>query len=414
MPHGFNWERFAKRHWEKAPARLKPPAPILTEREVFQRTTATCEPFRHGTRFRSLPDVRFYVGHARLASPGLLLPAPEDATLGAYLDRAAQGLDGASFQLQIEQPFMFDFGLWGAVRGFLRGLMEHVGVPVLPATTELVLGRFDRGPLGLAKRPHHSRLTLVLQGQLRVRLWKKLWGQPANETADFDKHLHEATTLEVRAGELLYIPSQLWHLEEAPNDCMAVHVWIPVKGSRPTDEVKRVLVSMLEHETAPDEAVPYLTYPWRRPRTGRRASVACLEQTADVLHGLTQEAALQQRLRVTWARRVSACALEPVPPPEAEAALDDLGHVRRTPATDILRMKDPSGLWIWAVNGHAFPGPGEALARRLFEALDTGAPRRVDALCGLGRSAAQREEVRALLASLLRLRALQAVAGTEV
>ncbi|AKQ65692.1 hypothetical protein A176_002604 [Myxococcus hansupus] len=414
MRHGFDWERFVERHWEKTPARMKLPAPVLSAGEVFQRTAATCEPFRHGTRFRALPDVRFYVGHARLASPGPLLPGHDDATLGGYLDRASGGLEGASFQIQVEQPFMFDFSLWGAVRGFLRGLMERVGVPVLPATTELVLGRFSRGPLGLAKRPHHSRFTLVLQGQLRVRLWKKLWGQPANETVDFDQHLHEATTLEARAGECLYIPSQRWHLEEAPGDCMALHVWIPVKGSRPTDEVKRVLVSMLEREAEHDETVPYLSYPWRRPRAGRRATVERLEQTADTLHTLTREAELQQMLRITWARRVSACALEPVPPPDTATALKDTLHVRRTPSTDILRMKDPSGLWIWAVNGHAFPGPGEALARRLFDALDTGAPCRVDALCGLGRTAAQREEVRVLLGSLLRLRGIQAVAGTEV
>jgi|GEM_PF-1700476 len=413
MRHGFDWGRFVKRYWEKAPARLSLPLPSLSAEQVFQRAASTCEPFRFGTRFRALPDVRFFVGHARLAAPGAILPGVSDTSIGAYLDRASASLEGAPFQLHIEQPFMFDFGLWSATRGFIGGLLERVGVPVLPATTDLVLGRFDRGALGVSKRPHHALFTLVLHGRLRVRLWEKLWGEPANETVDFEPHLDTATTLEARAGELLYCPSRYWQLDEAIGDCMAVRVWLPVQGSRPTDAVKEVLVSLLERQHTHGEEVPYLGYPWRRPRKGQRAAVERLEQTASALHALTRGAEVQQTLRLIWAKRVSACALEPAPPPDAPAPLVDTQHVRRAPATDIIRMKDPSGLWIWAINGHAFPGPGGAVAQRLLQTLSTGEACHVGALCGLGRTGAQRAAIRALLETLLRLRGIQAVSGAE-
>lgn len=178
MHHAFDWQPFVKQHWEKAPARLALPGPILPVDQVFQAAISACAPFRHGTRFRALPDARFFVEAARLAAPGTLLPGEDDASLESFSRRASKHLDGASFQLHVEQPFMFDFALWSALRDFLRGLLERVGVPVLPMATDLLLGRFSRGPYGIAKRPHHSLVTLVLQGRLRVRLWKKLWGSP--------------------------------------------------------------------------------------------------------------------------------------------------------------------------------------------------------------------------------------------
>lgn len=133
MHRAFDWQPFVKQHWEKTPARLALPAPILPAEQVVQAAVSACAPFRHGTRFGALPDARFLVEAARLA----------------------------------------------------------------------------------VKRPHHSLVTLVLQGRLRVRLSKKLWGPPPNETEDFDRHLDKAATLKVGPGEFLYVPSRYWQLEEA-------------------------------------------------------------------------------------------------------------------------------------------------------------------------------------------------------
>ncbi|WP_284667363.1 hypothetical protein [Myxococcus sp. SDU36] len=88
--------------------------------------------------------------------------------------------------------------------------------------------------------------------------------------------------------------------------------------------------------------------------------------------------------------------------------------MRRPPATDIIRMKDPSGLWIWAVNGHAFPGPSEAVGQRLLNALSSEVPPRVDELCNLARSGPHREALRATVAALVRLRGIHVITGAEV
>lgn len=93
--------------------------------------------------------------------------------------------------------------------------------------------------------------------------------------------------------------------------------------------------------------------------------------------------------------------------------VSDADRVRKTPTVDIIRMKDPSGLWIWAVNGHAFPGPNEAVGQRLINALSSEAPPYVGELCKLARPGPQREAIRATLAALLRLRGIHVVTGAE-
>jgi hypothetical protein len=408
MSRAPDWKSFVRRHWEKSPAHLPMSAPVVPLEGAFRSVVSACAPYRFGTRFRALPDVRFFVEDSQLTGPGLLLPGEDDAGPAEHVRRASAALEGKKFQLFIEQPFMFDFALWDSLRGFVRGLLEHVGVPVLPVVSDLILGNFERTPRGVTKRPHHALFTLVLQGRLRVRLWESLWGTSPNETVDFDRHLDEATTLEAGAGELLYTPSHCWQLEEALGDCLAVRLWIPVQGSRPTDAVKSLLVALLERRLTHDETVPYLPYPWRRPRGGR-TSVETLEQASDALHGLTREPDVQQALRIIWARRVSACGLEPVPPPDKAPPLRDSHRVRSAPSANIVRMQDGPGEWIWAVNGHAFPGLGAPAAKRLLQALASDEPRSVAELTRLARSEGARE----VLETLHRLRGLQVVSGEE-
>jgi hypothetical protein len=214
MRSGLDWAKFVRRHWEKAPAHLSLGAPVIPPEQAFQSIITASEPFRLGTRFRALPDVRFFVGAAQLRSPGKLLPGARERDADSYLRRASAQLKQKGVQLLVEQPLLLDFSLWNDVRGFVRGLLERVGVPVLPIVSEFVLGNFARSPQGVVKRLHHSLLILVLHGRVRVRVWKKLWGDSPNETVDFDRHLSEATTLEAQAGDILYVPSRSFHIEE--------------------------------------------------------------------------------------------------------------------------------------------------------------------------------------------------------
>lgn len=355
-------------------------------------------PFRLGMRFRAVPDVRFYAGDELVRSPGDRLPGTDDRSLGDYVTRvAAPGASAGGFQLVVTDPLVIDFALWAEVRELVRGLFARIGAPVLPVVGELVLGTFARTPRGFTKRMHHAVVTVVLAGQLRTRLWNALWQRSPNEIREFDMHRPERV-LTGRAGDILYWPEDRWHLDEALAPCLALRLWIPAAGSRPDAVVTQLAGELVAQRlgAAGDGAVPYLPLPAR----GRGATAAPrpLQRTGRLLGALARGPDLPRELAILWARRVSACGLEPVPPARA-IALPATARVRRDPRTPIVQMRW-RGESIWAANGHGFAlRSGERALRRILRALERG-DAEVGALCG------EDAGLRAALALLAEVRAL--------
>ncbi|MET0403863.1 MAG: DUF6624 domain-containing protein, partial [Cystobacter sp.] len=396
MTDGIDWASFARHHWEKAPGVLSPEAPIVPGERVFRTLVEASAPFRFGTRFRALPNVKFLTGNAQLRAPGTLLPGPGDDDVGSYLRRVADKVGGRRSQLLVEQPFLLDFFLWDRLRGFLQGLFERVGLPVLPVSTEVFVGDFARAPRGVEARPHHSLFLLVLQGRLRIRV-----------------STSPATVLEAREGQVLYVPSRAEYVEECRGRCMALRLWIPMAGAPPVEEVRELLVTLLDEQMSPEGPVPLLPYPWRRGRQGTGAPIASLSRVARGLEALIQGPDLEQALRILWAQRVSAGGLEPVPPPLDVPPLEDATLVRGVPHVRVVRMEDSPGQWIWAIHGHAFPMQESPESSQILDVLRSGEAVRVSELCRVARRASQRAMIRQLLETLHALRALEVVAGRE-
>ncbi|HEY6176282.1 MAG TPA: hypothetical protein VIX73_17625, partial [Kofleriaceae bacterium] len=197
---------------------------ISVER-VWRAVIEASAPLRLGTRFRAVPDVRLFTGDELVISPGERLPGAGDHSLDDYVARTP-----GSFQLVVTHPLVIDFALWADVRALVHGLFARIGAPVLPVVCELVLGRFDRSPRGFTKRMDHAVVTVVLAGELRVRLWRALWQRSPNEIRDFDAHRAD-DVLTARAGDVLYWPSDRWHVDEAVAPCLALRLWIPATGA---------------------------------------------------------------------------------------------------------------------------------------------------------------------------------------
>ena len=140
---------------------------ISVER-VWRAVIEASAPLRLGTRFRAVPDVRLFTGDELVISPGERLPGAGDHSLDDYVARTP-----GSFQLVVTHPLVIDFALWADVRALVHGLFARIGAPVLPVVCELVLGRFDRSPRGFTKRMDHAVVTVVLAGELRVRLLRR-------------------------------------------------------------------------------------------------------------------------------------------------------------------------------------------------------------------------------------------------
>lgn len=327
----------------------------LHARAAWRALRAACAPFRDGTRFRALPDVRFWRDDARLRAPGAALPGPGDRTAAAY--RARLAADGASrFALRIDEPLLADAALWQAARTLLHDALGADAVPVLPVAAALTLHAGDAPPRW-AWPDGHARLIAVLDGALRlddgrvVARGDALWWP-----ADADAPPHEAGAL------LLSL-------------CIATDpATIAQAVAEATDALLR---DLLERQWPDDGAVAMQPFP---PRLGARglAPPPALRAVAHALSASSLHDALAEALDLDTCLRASSRGLLPRPVVRG-APLHDAARVRLC-ADGVVRRALDERRWLLAVNGHALAVDAGPAWRRAWIRLCTGAPQRVDDL----------------------------------
>jgi hypothetical protein len=329
-----DWAAFAALPWQTSPlhlssddapaARPGPAGPLAagTAYDVVRRAAA---PFRDGTRFLALPEVRFQQVGGRVGAPGELLPGPEDGSLKEYLHRQTE-----PFLLRVREPLVLDYSVWSQVRELIEPLWQQIGVPVVPVASELVV---TDGLTQQLSADGYLTLVWVLHGRLELQL--------------------PGERLVAEQGDLVSWPSGV--AEVHGTDCLWLRLLVPVDGKLAAKQVTGLLLAGLDRRRGTD-ATPYL------PMADQRQLMQPLVETADGLAELSRSAEVERSLRVQWASRVSAAALEPVPAPQRSELV---AGQRVRMATRVYRMPD-GDRWLWAVNGHAFAiGGGDALLDEL-------------------------------------------------
>ena len=193
----MNWDDFALRYWNRAAAVVPCPAPVPLQRAYDAIVTASV-PFRAGTRFFTLPDVRLFVTEGRLRAPGGLLPDAADATAEDYVKRLDADLPGSGYLLAVEEPLMLDFALWFGVRNMISGLWRQIGWPDLPVSAELAVGSGDTHHDALTSPPQHATMVWVLRGTALARLWPECSGPPPAAVAEHAADVSGMLTLDCK------------------------------------------------------------------------------------------------------------------------------------------------------------------------------------------------------------------------
>ncbi|MCF6466990.1 hypothetical protein FAF44_00995 [Nonomuraea sp. MG754425] len=399
----IDWEQFARRYWGREPARLRARPPAGLDR-IHALIVRSCAPFRAGTRFWVMPDVRFLLGDGWLRAPGARLPDLADRTLDDYLDRLDADVSGQGYLLTVRQPLLLDFVLWSAVREAISGLWRAVGWPNLPVLAEVLIGDRFTQHVGAAETPTHAALTWVLRGRMDVRLWDERQGPPPAEIADPDHDLDGVRTLSATAGELLYWPADRRHVDTYRERCVALRLRIPVDRRLPFTALRDLLADLVHGRQGNDESVPYFPV---GPGTGiddPDGVLPHLTALGDELRAVVDGDGLRRLLRVRWAALRSAAGLEPIPVPREGVPMTGETRVRRS--GEIVRMPDGPGHEVWAINGNVFTLPGAA-GDRVLAALRDGEETTVAEVChAIG---AGDRSVLALLDRLYRLRGIDVV-----
>ncbi|GIG96510.1 hypothetical protein Pma05_30830 [Plantactinospora mayteni] len=380
------WTGFAERWWNVAPT-VGPATPPLAVSDAYRMIAEASAPFRAGTRFHVLPDVRFGTAAGRIRAPGDLLPGAADPDPDSYRERVGAELAGQGWLLAVEQPLFGNFADWLRVRDSIDRLWRRVGFPVVPVGAELVFGTGMTRIDGLTRDSRHAVLAWVLRGRLEVRV-------------------DGAVRCRAGAGELAYWPAGLRYTETFADDCLALLLRVPSDSRLAVGAVHDTAVELAGDGPAADDVVPYLPVP-PSEGPGPVPMADPLARAATAIAGLSAAADLTRTLRVRWAARVSAGALEPVPPPREPVQLSAGTRVRRV--AEVVRIRAARSGWIWAVHGHAFAVRGAAWA--LLRRLPLGTPVRVADVCGSAGDSAPDPGGLALLTTLYRLRAIEVLAG---
>ncbi|WP_152540926.1 hypothetical protein [Luteimonas huabeiensis] len=359
-----DWDRFVARHWARSPSLTALDAAPLGTVDAFDLVREIARPFRAGMRFFMLPALRFRVGDVDIRAPGDLLPDDGDATAGDYLRRLDARLSPDAPWLEIEQPLVADPAAWAAVRSVLQGLWDRVGCPLQPIAASLTLGRYVR-----EWAPDASVLLLPLHGEVRVRIAPP--GADGGAVRDWS----------AGPGHLVYWPAG-WRARERSERALALQLRVPQAPAALVEEVRDLAIGMLQPALYPDGATPMFPAEPAREPGGGAALPEPLQRLVRELPAFAQSPDLETALRVKWAGRCSACALEPVPPRGQPPPLRDEDRVGLAPGVRIVAMPVGAGMEVWAVNGHAVGVPASAAGDALRRRLEAGGRHRVADLCG--------------------------------
>ena len=353
------WRRLVSEYWERCPVLIKRPFrhAIISPKEMFAAVVNAAARQSQGERDAVLA---FQIeGEQVKADPRDFLPRPGDQTMSGYADRLARMLRGRRFALIVEEIQMEAPQVWLRFREFLYGL-SRVGMVPARVKASVFVGNYKITPAGL-HRGNSANFKFVVQGRKKLRLWPdKLFRGKKNLTGTLDvgRFVSAATTLEGHPGDIIYWPSDRWHISECVGG-LAVSVSLAL-------------------------------YIKKRP-PGPSARVARLNCT-------------------------TSSGFARVPPLLPRRALHNRTVVRVNPDFPIMWLPARNAEIICSANGYAFTVTAHPGVLKLFRQLNTGRCFRVGQLLrqhagdfqsGRILFIAKQKDIRALLEKLYSLRALQ-------
>ena len=413
------WLRFAGEHWERRPVLIKQAfaTALFTPEEAFQTLVKAGDQYRAGDR--TLP-AEFYIEYAHLlAGDGEHLPRADDRTCAGYAERVTRQIGGRRFALIAEDIQAHDARLWMRLREFMRGLHEAAGIPRCAAKATVFFGNYEKTPFGLHDG-ESSNFKFMIEGRKKMQLWPDAFFRGkvnARNTFDYERHLDGATTIEGGPGDVIYWPSDCWHIGE-PVGGLAVSLSLALFPNSRLFAPEDLWQSATRRA---EERLQDLAYPPEassgpaRLRENVKAIPGTLDLTKAALKEALEEPQLQQAVTVKWLNRWSGSGFDSVPPPLPREPLEGDAMVHGDPRHPVVWLPAADAEMICSANWHAFSTAAHPGIVRLLERLNSGEACRVRALVDEYAGTAERDDMEfeataddicGLLEKLLSLRAI--------
>ena len=377
------WQHFSEDIWGRKPLALRGfCAPPLSSEKLLQLVVRCCDPTSAacGVRVQLFIDGKDQAGHLC----GEHVPREKDGSFEGF-DRRMKGmLDGADYFFFIRYPEALDFPLWDWSRCFLARLYEHVGMDTLGAYQSIFFGDYRKTPFGV-HCDHEDIFQIPILGRKVLRCWHGDYaaGHPRFVGAlDVEEFIADSFVLEGWPGDILYWPSQIWHVAESPGGltaslslglCRSDHD-IPL-AQRLLEEVTNARWDELRAAPGPKHSAPLPFEPHR------------LQANAQTVPGPLTEAARrirswldERRVASRWLRTVTGSGFLRVPEPRKGESITIADTIRRLDGNPMAWIRAWDRELEVSVNGLSTTAPADPLIESLLERLDDAGPMPVAAL----------------------------------
>jgi hypothetical protein len=389
------WRTLATDHWERQAGvfDVPLPAPLVDEaellevaRRVFAEDASMPVVVVDGRVINMFDPVRASLG-----------PTPGDQTVDAYVRGTLARLGAETISYYVPNGQRHAPALWARCRALVAELLAQVGQPANKVDVDFFWGLYPATPSGIHK--DSASLKYVIQGTKRMLVWpyatfehlpevrakqpRYLTNHFLEDRAPLAAHRASATVLDARAGQLMYWPSDHWHIGEGQGQVVATMTIALYLADDPLKVFERAMMGFFPRERGDFTCLtvhPPPTPLGQGPAPERRAAAARLLSRFE--RALGDELRAVEREHV---RRASGGGFDVVPPLREEVALE--GCVLEGDAEfPLLVDEGPDDVAI-CVNGHVLlRGPLDDAARALLVALRAGTPVAFDALDEAGRA----------------------------
>ncbi len=411
------WRNFARRHWETSPLRIDAStAPCLTSPRAFFRALVAASEQARRDYFQG--PLQLFIDNALLyGGVRPYLPVESDGSLEGYFARVGELLEGRRFAIRLREYAEFDPQSWFRIRDFLRPLFERVGIPASPTHAVLFVGDYATTPFGV-HRDYHGTFVFVGAGRKRFRTWRPTAFGKSEPTGDIDygARIGAAETLEGGPGDILYWPSDRWHVGEGEAGFSATlsiavgsAVGLPVEVDSIVEPARRKGA-----HAAPSKRSAPVVRPSKIQQPARRVRAIAAEALRSLRRSV-EGAPPRNAVAADWLRRATSLGIANVPPPLAWRTLNHGDRVTGDPRYPVVWLPAGPGSVICAANGHSFVIAAHPGILRMVRLLNRGRPGIVGELLtrysGVIRVrgteiSATKEGVRDVLEKLVSLRAI--------
>lgn len=381
-------ERFADvvaSYWE-AKAGLLPltlPVPLISQEEMLAAVRRA---------FEVCPDAAVVVldNHSLAANDprrtdGSLVPSPDERSMPSFIDRAMARLGATSMYCYLPGAQVFAPDLWLRCRELIAPLIARVGLPANRIEMDAFWGRYDETPSRIHK--DSANITYVVSGKKKLLVWphdsfahlrevkeqkpRFLTNMFLGEAARLSDYRASAISLEGQEGELMYWPSDHWHIgvgQGEPVQTLTIAFYL-------CDDVSNDLKDAMKR-IHPSEKWQYtnFTLPVCFGADGRTVTAPpersrSLARLMELFHAsLSTQAEITSR---DWTRRVTAAGFTRVPPLEPLTSLPE-GELVGDADFPVLVWDSALSLHVYC-NGHGeMFGPSDPAILALVDLTNTG------------------------------------------